>query len=100
MFSSITIASSTTQPTERVSASNVILLIEKPNAYIAAQVPITDTGTARVGMIVAETFRRKRKITMMTRQKAIASVSCTLLTAARIDIDRSNNGCIWIAAGT
>ena len=38
MFSSITIASSTTKPTDSVSASSVMLLIEKLNAYIAAQV--------------------------------------------------------------
>ena len=40
MFSSMTMASSTTKPTDSVSASSVMLLIEKPNAYIAAQVPI------------------------------------------------------------
>ena len=75
IFSSMTMASSTTKPTDSVSASSVMLLIEKPNAYIAAQVPISDTGTASAGMMVAETFRKKRKITMITRQIAIASVS-------------------------
>ena len=40
MFSSMTMASSTTKPTDSVSASSVMLLMEKPNAYIAAQVPI------------------------------------------------------------
>ncbi len=38
MFSSMTMASSTTKPTESVSASSVMLLIEKSKAYIAAQV--------------------------------------------------------------
>ena len=100
MFSSMTMASSTTKPTDSVSASSVMLLMEKPKAYIAAQVPISDTGTASAGMMVAETLRRNRKITMMTRQTAIASVSCTLQTASRIESERSNSGAISIAAGT
>ena len=100
MFSSMTMASSTTKPTDSVSASSVMLLMEKPKAYIAAQVPISDTGTASAGMMVAETFRRNRKITMMTRQMAIASVSWTSLTASRIEIERSNSGAIWIDGGT
>jgi len=94
IFSSMTMASSTTNPTDSVSASSVMLLMEKPNAYIAAQVPISDTGTAKAGMMVAETLRRNRKITMITSEIAIASVSCTSDTASRIEIDRSNNGCI------
>ena len=40
MFSSMTMASSTTKPTDKVSASSVMLLMEKPKAYIAAKVPI------------------------------------------------------------
>ena len=71
MFSSITMASSTTKPTDSVSASNVMLLMEKPKAYIAAKVPTSDTGTASAGMMVAETLRRNRKITMMTSAIAI-----------------------------
>ena len=74
MFSSMTMASSTTKPTDSVSASSVMLLMEKPNAYIAAQVPISETGTASAGMIVAETERRNRKITRTTSAIAIASV--------------------------
>ena len=93
MFSSMTMASSTTKPTDSVSASSVMLLMEKPKAYIAAQVPISDTGTASAGMMVAETFRRNRKITMITSEMAIASVACTSETAARIEIERSNSGC-------
>ena len=40
MFSSMTMASSTTKPTDSVSASSVMLSIEKPSRYIAPQVPI------------------------------------------------------------
>ena len=72
MFSSMTMASSTTKPTDSVSASSVMLLIEKPNAYIAAQVPISEIGTASAGMMVAEAERRNRKITRMTSAMAIS----------------------------
>ena len=88
MFSSMTMASSTTKPTDSVSASSVMLLIEKSNAYIAAQVPISEIGTASAGMMVAETERRNRKITRITRPIAIASVSCTSSTAVA-DRDRA-----------
>ena len=36
-----------------------------------------DIGKARDGMIVAETFRRKRKITMMTRPMVSTKVNFT-----------------------
>ena len=77
MFSSMTMASSTTKPTDSVSASSVMLLIEKPSAYIAAKVATSEIGTASAGMIVAVTERRNRKITMMTSAKAISRVSWT-----------------------
>ena len=99
MFSSMTIASSTTKPTERVSASSVMLLIEKPNAYIAPQVAISEIGTASAGMSVAETERRNRKMTMITRAIAMISVCCTSSTDARIEIERSFSTSILIAAG-
>ena len=89
MFSSITIASSTTKPTDSVSASSVMLLIEKPNAYITAQVPISEIGTASAGMMVADTERRNRKITSTTSPIAISSVSCTSSTDSRTEIERS-----------
>ena len=39
MFSSMTMASSTTKPTDSVNASSVMLLMEKSSMYIAANVP-------------------------------------------------------------
>nr|WP_256729850.1 hypothetical protein [Burkholderia pseudomallei] len=53
MFSIITIASSTTKPVAIVSAINDRLFSEKPDRYITASVPISDSGTDRLGMIVA-----------------------------------------------
>ena len=100
MFSSITIASSTTKPTDSASASSVMLLIEKPNAYIAAKVPTSDTGTASEGMMVADALRRNRKITRTTSVIEIARWNCTSATEFRIDSERSSRNCISIAAGT
>ena len=65
-----------------------MLLIEKPNAYIAPQVATSDTGTASAGMRVAEAERRNRKITSTTSATAISSVSCTSITECA-DRDRA-----------
>ncbi len=100
MFSSMTIASSTTKPTDNVSASSVMLLIENPNAYMAAQVPISDTGTASEGMIVAEAERKNRKITSTTSAIAMPSVNWTSSTDCRIEIERSLSTSMRIEAGT
>ena len=44
MFSSTTMASSTTRPMASTIASSVSVLMVKPNAYISANAPISDTG--------------------------------------------------------
>ena len=80
MFSSITMASSTTNPTARVSAISDRLSSENPSRYITANVPMSDIGSARLGMIVAETFRRKMKITITTRKSVRVSVNFTSRT--------------------
>ena len=70
MFSSTTMASSTTKPTARVSAISDRLSRLYPSRYITANVPTMDIGSARLGIAVARMFRRKRKITITTRQSA------------------------------
>src|SRR5580700_10766970 len=101
MFSNMTMASSTTNPTDRVSAMSVRLLIEKLNAYIAAQLAMSEIGTASDGIMVAAAERRNRKITATTSPIAIARVTCTSLTELRTDTERSANnstltdGGIW-----
>ena len=67
MFSIMTMASSTTKPVEIVSAIRVRLFRLYPSMYITPNVPTSDSGTAMLGMIVAETFLRNRKMTMTTR---------------------------------
>ena len=72
MFSSITMASSTTSPIASTIASSVSVLIVNPNAYISANEPMSETGIVTIGMIVARRLRRKKKITSTTSR--IASV--------------------------
>src|ERR1017187_166859 len=80
MFSIITMASSTTKPVEIVSAINERLSRLYPNMYITANVPMSDNGTATLGIMVAERLRRKRKITMTTSAMVSINSNSTSLT--------------------
>ena len=60
MFSSITIASSTTKPIERMSAIIDRLSRLKCISCITVNVPSTENGSASAGIIVAERLWRKR----------------------------------------
>ena len=77
MFSSMTIASSTTKPTEIVSAISDTLSSEYPMMYIAAMVPRSDRGIATAGMNVARNVRRNPKTTITTSAQEISSVRKT-----------------------
>ncbi len=84
MFSIMTIASSTTKPVAMVSAMIDRLLRLKPARYITASVPTSDSGTERLGMMVARQSPRNRKITPTTRSTAKLSSICTSCTEARM----------------
>ena len=66
MFSSITIASSTTKPIERMSAIIDRLSSVKPSTDITANVPRIENGRASAGMSVAEPLCRNAKMTATT----------------------------------
>src|SRR5579863_6811269 len=100
MFSIITIASSTTNPTEIVSAINEMLSMLKPPAYMTPKVATSDNGTARLGMTVAHKVRKNRKITMTTRLIVSIIVNCTSWTEARIVSDLSDIRSTWTAGGS
>ncbi len=53
------------------------------------KVPTIDMGRARLGIRVAETLRRKRKITSTTSTIASSRVNCTSWTEARMETERS-----------
>ena len=48
-----------------------------PSRYITANVPMMENGTASPGIIVAERFRRNRKMTITTRAMVRTSVNST-----------------------
>ena len=70
MFSVITMASSTTNPTASTTASIVSTLMEKPNRYIMKNEPMSDTGITMQGTSVTRQSRRKRKMMIITRMNA------------------------------
>src|SRR5438874_628367 len=82
MFSSITTASSTTNPTDNVKAISERLSRLKPSRYIAANVKTIEVGSARVGMIVALTLRINRKMTSTTSPMALRVHGKRLMNAA------------------
>ena len=84
MFSIMTMASSTTNPVAMVSAIKDRLSSEKPSRYMAPNVPPSDSGTDRLGMIVPGSVRKNTKITITTRTTASASSNSTSATEARI----------------
>src|SRR4029079_7054829 len=89
MFSSMTIASSTTKPTERMSAIIDRLSRLYPSMYMTANVPMIENGNARLGMTVAHTFRRNTKMTMITRASVSSMVNWTSRYDSRIVSERS-----------
>jgi hypothetical protein len=84
MFSSITIASSTTKPAAMASAMSERLSRLKPSASIAAKVATRLSGTVTAGITVPRTLRRKAKITPTTRPTVISSAVWTSATEARM----------------
>ena len=52
-------------------------------------VPTSDSGTATLGMMVAERLRRNRKITITTSPMVSISSNCTSATEARMVLVRS-----------
>ena len=80
MFSTTTIASSTTIPIATTSPSIDRLFSENPSSFMTNRVPISDTGTSIMGIRVARQSCRNRRTTINTRMNASSSVlktSCT-----------------------
>ena len=99
IFSIMTMASSTTNPVEIVSAMSVRLFTLYPSRYITPNVPTSDSGTATLGMIVARRFRRNAKITSTTRTTVSPNSNSTSATEARIVTVRSVRFVICTDAG-
>jgi hypothetical protein len=94
------IASSTTIPIARVSASRVKLLMEKPMKYMMANVDTIEVGMASPGMIVARRLRRNTKMMTTTSSAAMISVSCASVMECFTKIDWSNAAVIVTPGGS
>jgi hypothetical protein len=93
--STMTIASSTTNPTAIESAIRERLSRLNPSGSITAAVASKAIGITTLGMTVARTLRRNRKITATTRAMVIRRVISTSCTEAWMVWVRSAR--IWIA---
>ena len=81
--STTTIASSTTRPIASTSPKSDSVLIEKPSSGKTTKVPISDTGTVRIGISVARQFCRKTKTTRMTSEHRLEQRDDDLADAFR-----------------
>ena len=99
IFSTTTMASSTTKPVATVSAINERLSSRNPARYMIASVPSSDTTTATAGIVVAFQLRRNRLTTSTTSSVATSSVTSTSLSEARIVVVRSVAICSLMSAG-
>ena len=74
MFSSTTMASSTTRPMASTSASSVSVFTVNPASAISANAPTRLTGMVTRGMIDARIVRRKTNTTSATSTTASITV--------------------------
>ena len=98
-FSIMTMASSTTKPTDTASAISDKLLIENPASHMAAQVPASDSGTVTPTAMVGVGRRRNRNTTSITSTTVAPSVICMSRTLARIIWVRSDSTENWMSGG-
>ena len=100
VFSSTTMASSTTNPVATVSAIRLRLFRLKPIRYMTPKVPSRDTTVATAGISVARALRKKALTTSTTSAMEISSVISTSFNEARIDVVRSEATCSVTSAGS
>ncbi len=89
MFSSTTMASSTTKPVAMVSAISDRLSSENPIRYIAAKVAMIEVGTATAGIRVERSVRRNTSTTRITSATETARVNWVSASEARMVAERS-----------
>ncbi len=85
MFSITTMASSTTSPVAKTSASRVRILMEKSIAHIAASVPTNARGIATAGISVAAGVPKNSQRTSTTIAIVSSRLITTSVTAPRIN---------------
>ncbi len=100
VFSSTTMASSTTKPVATVSAIRLRLFRLKPIRYMAPKVPSSDTMVATAGTMVARALRRKALTTSTTSTIEISSVNSISCSEERIELVRSEATCKVTSCGS
>ena len=81
-FSTTTMASSTTRPTDNTIARSVSRFKVNPKSCMRNNAPISEIGIATTGMITERTEPRKRKITTITMSSVPIKVFTTSLIAS------------------
>ena len=84
MFSNTTTASSTTNPVATAKAMSDRLFKLKPDKYITVNVPISDMGTAILGINAARLLRKNKNTTSTTRITEAMRARSTSCSAARM----------------
>ena len=84
MFSSTTMAASTTMPTAKAKPARDTTLIERPRSAMATNEPITETGIAMAMITVAPSERRNSIRTMTAKVPPIQIFCCTSSIAESI----------------
>ena len=98
-FSTTTIASSTTNPTDNTIASSVNKLSENPIKYMQMVAPINETGMATSGTMAVRIEPIKTKTTMPTIAIVSMSVFEISFSASRMNFVASNASCMSIWSG-
>ncbi len=100
VFSSTTIASSTTKPVATVSAISDRLFRLNPSSHITPKVPSSETTVATAGITVARTLRRNTLTTSTTSRIEMSSVNSISCSEARIELVRSEATCRVMSPGS
>ncbi len=95
MFSSTTIASSITMPTDSVSASIVSMLSVKPMYQISENVATIEVGIEIAAIIVERKLPRKSHTTIAARIEPTIRCSCTLAIDASMNCASSRTMRSW-----
>ena len=100
VFSSTTMASSTTKPVATVSAIRLRLFRLKPSKYMTPKVPSSDTMVATAGMTVARALRKNALTTSTTSAIEISSVASISSSDERIELVLSDATCSVTSSGS
>jgi len=100
VFSSTTMASSTTKPVATVIAMSDRLFRLKPSRYMTPKVPSSETMVATAGTTVARMLRRKTLTTSTTRMIDSTRVNSISCSEARMEFVRSDATCRVTSPGS